>query len=363
MDMARRLRIQFPGALYHIMNRGDRREFIFVDDADRASFIKTLGETCEKTSWQIHAFVLMPNHFHFVVETPKPNLSAGMKWLLGTYTSRFNRRHHQTGHLFSGRYKSLLVGGQGGYLRSVVDYVHLNPARAKLLEETRPLREFPWSSLPLFLSAPAQRPGWLRADRILGECGITKDSPGGWRDYESQLESRRTQGLDKEFNDIRRDWCFGDESFRDALLQNPATVAGRHHYGPEVHESSEYKAERLVRETLARLDWSEAELRARPKGDPRKLAAAQELRAQTTMTLSWIADRLAMGSMGYLCHLLYWARRGERPGRPARPKTHRKTVVRKARLHLPLAQEKKKPTRPVAIPWGDPVTHFDASFD
>ena len=94
----------------------------------------TLGEACGKTGWQVHALCLMPNHFHLVVETPQANLVAGMKWLLGTYTGRFNRRHKLFGHLFSGRYKALIVDGSGnGYLKTVCDYVHLNPARAKLL--------------------------------------------------------------------------------------------------------------------------------------------------------------------------------------------------------------------------------------
>ena len=100
------------------MNRGDRRELIFMDDADRQRFVDTLGEACAKTGWQVHAYVLMPNHFHVVVETPQPNLVAGIKWLLGTYTSRFNRRHKLFGHLFCGRYKSLIVDGSGiGYLK------------------------------------------------------------------------------------------------------------------------------------------------------------------------------------------------------------------------------------------------------
>jgi len=91
--MARKLRVEYAGAIYHVMNRGDRRERIFMDDADRQRFVDTLGEACAKTGWQIHAYVLMPNHFHVVVETPQPNLVAGMKWLLGSYPSRFNRRH------------------------------------------------------------------------------------------------------------------------------------------------------------------------------------------------------------------------------------------------------------------------------
>ena len=128
--MPRKLRVEYPGAIYHVMNRGDRREPIFKDDWDYQKFLDTLGEACAKTDWQVHAWCLMLNHFHLVVETPAGNLVAGMKWFLGTYTTRFNRRHQLFGHLFSGRYKSLIVDGSGdGYLKSVCDYVHLNPAR------------------------------------------------------------------------------------------------------------------------------------------------------------------------------------------------------------------------------------------
>src|SRR5436190_4714747 len=134
--MARKLRIQYPGAIYHIVSRGDHRERIFKDDRDRQRFLDTLGESCAKTNWLVHAFCLMPNHFHLVLETPQPNLVAGMKWLLGVYTSRFNHRHKAFGHLFQGRYKSLVVDGSGnGYLKTVCDYVHLNPVRARMLEE------------------------------------------------------------------------------------------------------------------------------------------------------------------------------------------------------------------------------------
>src|SRR6185369_3850253 len=88
LPMARKLRVEYPGAIYHVMNRGDRREPIFRDDADRQRFLETLGEACVKTGWQVHALCLMSNHFHLVVETPRANLVAGMKWFLGTYTSR-----------------------------------------------------------------------------------------------------------------------------------------------------------------------------------------------------------------------------------------------------------------------------------
>src|SRR6476659_5540706 len=145
--MPRPLRIEYSGAIYHVMNRGDRRQQIFRDLHDRVRFLNTLTEACGKTEWQIHAYCLMSNHFHLVIETPQPNLVAGMKWLLGTYTVRFNRRHKEFGHLFSGRYKSLIVDGSGnGYLKTVCDYVHLNPVRANLLPPEEPLESYVWSS-------------------------------------------------------------------------------------------------------------------------------------------------------------------------------------------------------------------------
>src|SRR5438552_15170958 len=131
--------------MYHVMNRGDHREDIFADDEDRQRFVATLKETCEKTAWQVHAYCLMSNHFHLVIETPQPNLVAGMKWLLGTYTGRFNRRHKLFGHLFSGRYKALLVdSATPGYLKQACDYVHLNPDRARLLGPEGRLRGHGW---------------------------------------------------------------------------------------------------------------------------------------------------------------------------------------------------------------------------
>jgi REP element-mobilizing transposase RayT len=204
--MARKLRMEYPGAIYHLMNRGDRREPIFKDDPDRGCFLETLGDACGKTGWQVHAFCLMPNHFHLVVETPQPNLVAGMKWLLSTYTSRFNRRHKLFGHLFSGRYKSLIVKGSGnGYLTTVCDYVHLNPARARLLAPAQPLAACRWSSLRLYLLPPRRRPAWLRVGRLLGEHGIARDSKEGRREFARRMASRRQEGDGPgEFKAVRR---------------------------------------------------------------------------------------------------------------------------------------------------------------
>src|SRR5712691_9661582 len=208
--MARKLRIQYPGAIYHVMNRGDRRNPVFADDQDRQRFLETLTEACQKTGWQVHAYCLMRNHFHLVVETPHANLVAGMKWLLGVYTGRFNRRRQEFGHLFSGRYRALIVDGSGnGYLKAVCDYVHLNPARAKLLRSAQALREYHWSSWPEYLQRPGQRWPWLRTDRLLGEHRIPKDSAAGRRELENRLEERRAVEAGADYKKLRRGWCLG----------------------------------------------------------------------------------------------------------------------------------------------------------
>jgi len=304
--MARKLRIEYPGAIYHVMNRGDRREAIFRDDEDRKLFLATLAEACGKTGWQVHALCLMANHFHLVVETPQGNLVAGMKWLLGTYTGRFNRRHRLFGHLFSGRYKSLIVDGSGtGYLKTVCDYVHLNPARAKLVRPEQPLRAYRWSSWPEYLKRPKQRWPWLRVDRLLGEHGIARDRADGRRQLESLLEARRGAERGADHQAVRRGWCLGDQTFRQELLKQMADRVGAEHYGEERRETAAARAERMVAEEMRRLGWREADLGRRAKGDAAKVALAVRLRAETVMTVKWIAERLRMGTPGHASHLLY----------------------------------------------------------
>ena len=307
--MARKLRLEYPGAIYHVMNRGDHREPIFRDDDDRRCFLATLGEACRKTAWQIHGYCLMENHFHAVVETPQGNLVAGMKWFLGVYTSRFNRRHKLFGHLFSGRYKALIVDGSGnGYLKTACDYVHLNPARAGLIAPDAPLATYPWSSYPLYLETPARRPGWLRTGRLFGEWRIPEDSAAGRAEFSAGMELRRHGDADEEFKPLQRGWCLGSESFRQELLAQVSERQGDWHYGAELVESAQAKAERLLAAELAREGWTEADLAGRRKGDRVKLKLAAKLRAETTMTLEWIAERLQMGTRGHLTHLLYHER-------------------------------------------------------
>lgn len=166
--MPRKARLEFDGAVYHLLDRGDRREAIFRDDRDRAMFLATLGRVCERTGWRVHAWVLMTNHYHLLVETPQANLVAGMRWFQTTYTVRFNRRHRLSGHLFQGRYKAVVVNPEEeGYFVILSDYIHLNPVRARMISLQERLFDFPWSSYRWYV-AGSSRPEWFEAGAGLG---------------------------------------------------------------------------------------------------------------------------------------------------------------------------------------------------
>jgi len=164
--MARPLRIELAGGLYHVTSRGDRREDIFRDDKDREDWLTVLGEVCSRFNWRCHAYCEMTNHYHVVVETPDGNLSNGMRQLNGVYTQRFNRRHGLVGHLFQGRFEGILVE-RDAYLLELSRYVVLNPVRAGMVPEPA---AWPWSSYRAMVGLePA--PAWLETDWVLGQFG------------------------------------------------------------------------------------------------------------------------------------------------------------------------------------------------
>jgi putative transposase len=164
--VARPLRIQFPGALYHVTSRGNARAPIFLDEADHPLFLDVLGSVAERYRWQCHAYCLMTNHYHLVLGTPEANLSLGMRQLNGLYTQRFNRRHDHVGHVFQGRFKGILVERES-HLLELARYVVLNPVRAGMVPAAEDYR---WSSLRATLGrAPA--PSWLKLDALVAPFG------------------------------------------------------------------------------------------------------------------------------------------------------------------------------------------------
>jgi len=305
--MARKPRIEFAGATYHVMCRGNRQAPVFRDARDNELFLDTLGEACVRCGWRVHAFVLMRNHYHLLLETPEPNLVAGMQWLQGTYTKRFNVRHKEWGHLFQGRYKALLIDRAGDYFSTVASYIHLNPARVRRFDfEGSKLEEHVWSSYPGILR-PAQRPGWLCVERVLGGVGL-KDTPAGRRSYQAMMERRVLEmkdcsepwKVDEAWSRIRRGWCFGDSGFRTKMLEyldeTLESTKRESFSGEEVRQHDEVEAERVVGLGMRALRLTEESLEGQIKGSPEKVALAWLVRRHTCVRNGWIKERLKMGT-------------------------------------------------------------------
>ena len=164
--MARPLRLSFPGAVYHVTSRGNARHDIVADDRDRSQWLSLLAHVVDRYGWLCHAYCLMDNHYHLVIETPKPNLSIGMRQLNGRYTQAYNRRHEQVGHVFQGRFTAILVE-KDAHLRELCRYVVLNPVRAKIVSHPR---LWMWSSYRATVGE-TKAPGWLTTDWILSQFG------------------------------------------------------------------------------------------------------------------------------------------------------------------------------------------------
>jgi REP element-mobilizing transposase RayT len=322
--MARRPRIEFAGAFYHIISRGDHGEAIYNDDEDRTSFLTSLGEVCERTGWKIYAFVMMTNHYHLLLETPEPNLVAGMKWLQGTYTQRFNRRHNLGGHLFQGRYKTLLIDGEkSDYFLEVSSYIHLNPIRAGLVHGDKPLRIYRWSSFPLYLIPASKRERWLWVDRVLGELGGYQDNRKGRQSYEVYIEGlakrirdkKELKGLNEKWEPIRRGWYLGGEGFKGRLLEMVDKVMdGKEretYYGGEVQAHGEAEAEKFLRKGLRVLRVKKQDLEKMAKGVKEKQVLAWWLRRKTVVSRKWISQRLGMGDVSRITQAVSLLKRSE----------------------------------------------------
>ncbi|MGA6827823.1 REP-associated tyrosine transposase [Nitrospira sp. NS4] len=208
--MARPLRIEFPGALYHITSRGNARQRVFRDDEDRETFLATLAWVVERFGWRCHAYCLMENHVHLLIQTPQPNLSRGMRQLNGVYTHRFNRRHNKVGHLFQGRFKAILVE-QEPYLLELARYIVLNPVRAKMVKSPE---RYAWSSYrPMVGLAPV--PPALETEWVLAQFGSTKATAR--KRYAEFVQDG--VGVPGPWDEVKGQVLLGSEAFIERLAQ------------------------------------------------------------------------------------------------------------------------------------------------
>ena len=255
--------------------------------------------------------MLMGNHFHLLVETPEPNLVAGMKWMLGVYSQGWNRRRQRKGHVFQGRYKAVVVNGEereGCYFKIVADYIHLNPVRSGWVggKTDRRLRSWRWSSFPGY--AGGKKPEWLETDRVLRAFRLSEDHRGG-RAYAGYLEARAKDAkgavTDGALKELRKGWCLGEKSFADKVLaalaggarpkRRKGSVAGA---AASAHDEAE--AERLALAALRALDapTEASQLYGKGKWVDETAVVAALIRKRTGVRNRWVAERLGMGHEG-----------------------------------------------------------------
>jgi REP element-mobilizing transposase RayT len=293
--MARRLRIQYPGALYHVINRGNYRRDVFVMAGAAEAMVRALAEATVLYGWRVHGYVVMSNHYHLAVETPQPNLVEGMHWLQSTFATRFNRFRQEHGHLFQGRYQSILIENYEALCR-VVDYIHLNPVRAGIVVPGQ-VAKFRWSSLSRLLKherfSGLVAEDWLRHRHL-------EDTPEGWRDYVTQLVDLATDtARQKElgFESFSSGWAIGTSGWRKAVAEDHANLALSPGLGAEETQALRSATwERVVQEELRRAVRTEGELQASGKTVRWKVELALAVRRRSGAAVTWLAQRLKLGS-------------------------------------------------------------------
>ncbi len=292
--MPRKTRIEYPGAIYHIISRGNYRKALFDVPGSGAAFESTMLKAAERFHWRILAYTIMSNHYHMALETPEANLVAGMKWLQGTFAVRFNRFHDERGHVFQGRYQAILVE-EGRPLLGLIHYIHLNPVRAGLCP-IEALRRRPLSSYFHYWKKGA--PSCLCRESVLSLAGLP-NTMAGMHAYEALLGSLDEANPKKRaemHRQYQRGWFLGSKEskrqlVRDITAANPHTALT----GRDRHDMNEDKWDLVVQQELRRLKKSEADIERDPKGSDWKATIARVLRHHHNASNPWIARRLNMG--------------------------------------------------------------------
>ena len=303
--MARKLRLEFPGACYHVINRGNYKADIFQSEGAKLAFERCLFAACLRSGWLLYAFVIMRNHYHLAIETPEGNLVKGMQWLQGTFANRFNCRRGERGHLFQGRYKALLVE-EGDPLGQVAHYIHLNPVRAGVQPVAR-LGEYRFSSY-WYLLHPRIRPEWMPLALVLAQAGGLTDSPAGrasYRDYLAWQAEEGPLGKSKSFVSLSQGWALGSAGFKTTLIRDHQVAAlSRAWEDRGAREIREQAWEKSCRYALHALGRTESELVKAPGCAPWKIAVAALLKERTQASNNWLGRRLHIGCAKYVSRMV-----------------------------------------------------------
>jgi REP element-mobilizing transposase RayT len=295
--MARKLRLEYPGALYHVINRGNYRSWIFADEATRSAFDQCLFDACERSGWSLHAFVTMANHFHLAVETPQANLVDGMQWLQSTFANRFNRLRNVHGHLFQGRYKALLLE-PGAALGAVCHYIHLNPVRAGIVAVNK-LTEYLHGSY-WYLHQPKQRHRFLHMETALADAGELGDTPTGRQSYQRYLEWQAAEGpagKTKAYVNLSRGWALGSPEFKASLVMDhnlePLSRAWEIGGAGEINR---VKWSGMLNAAMAVLGKTSHDVASTSKSTPWKLAIATWMKSRSLAGNRWLSQNLNLGA-------------------------------------------------------------------
>ena len=305
--MARGLRIERENGVYHVINRGNYRQDLFINEGAHLSFENCLFEACEKSEWVLEGFCVMTNHFHLVIRTPKGNLVSGMRWLQSTFANRYHRYRKVHGKLFQGRYKSLIVE-EDSYPGALLHYVHLNPVRASMVPLDQ-LKDYRWSSY-WYLHQKRKRPPFMDCTGALEAAGGLADTPAGRKQYLSYLKWITTNDLAQKemaFDKMCRDWALGAKSFKKGLLeeleaakeadkQTDGTEAVDRYYGEGLRKANRLRWEMLLEKGLEFVGKDRSSIDADLKSARWKVMLAAVLKRKTSATNAWITQQLNMGT-------------------------------------------------------------------
>ena len=271
--MARPLRISYPNAFYHVTCRGNDRRVIFRDDHDRTRFLERLRSACEIFSVRVHAYVLMTNHFHLIVETPKANLSEFMRQFNISYTGYYNRRHRRIGHLYQGRFKAIVVD-KDSYLLELSRYVHLNPIRIKSkrqrpeTERIREIIQYQWSSLLGYVDTK-RKDSWITYETVLGYLG------GSRQKYAAFVRDGIREGFATPWEDLLAQMVLGDRNFVEKL--KGMKIKGSAKDQPSYRMIQSIDAEVLIKQAANYFRLSEADLTKKRGRHQQERALVMEL--------------------------------------------------------------------------------------